>query len=138
MRKIIFVLLLVAALSPAQAQQSSTSSQTSQGMGDIPNMGRAPSAPNEIGRLDLRVVDENGAPVRGAYAELTSIWSKGPDREKCESYGYTDERGVIALPPIHMGTLNLEVKARGYKTQRMPVALNSLADPVRVTLVRNR
>ena len=140
MRKTIFAaLIMAAAVTLALAQQGTQSpAGSSQGMGDIPNMGRAPSGPNEIGRLDLRVMDEAGNPVSGAYAELTSIWTRGTDREKCVSYGYTDDRGVIALPPIHMGTLNLEVKAKGYRTNKMPVALNSLGDPVRVTLARNR
>lgn len=119
-----------------QAQQPTTSPQATD---TAPNMGRAPSAPNGIGRMDLRVVDEGGNPVNGAYASLKSVWVKAGEGEQlCESFGSTGNNGVLTLPPIHMGTLKLKVKAKGYRTQEIEVPTSSLAQPVRVTLARKK
>ena len=96
-------------------------------------MGRAPSAPNGIGRLDARVVDEAGNPVRGATLKLESERSDG---FFCESWNSSDERGVSVLPPLHMGSLKLTVKAKGYETQKINVSADTLGEPFRVTLVK--
>jgi len=131
MRKLFFVMLLVATttLSSGIAQQS-TSTTTAQ---ETQNMGIAPKEPNGIGRLDLRVMDEQGNPVQNAYAKLTSIRSDGFE---CESWGTTNAQGVVVLPPIHMGTLSVKVKAKGYRTQTVEIPTSNLSQPVRVTLAR--
>ena len=129
MRKLFIAALIIAAsfsLSLGQSQQDGT-----QNGGDIPNMGRAPSQPNGIGRLDLRVVDENGNPVKGAFAKLESERSDG---FFCESWNSTNDKGVAVLPPIHMGMLKLVIKAKGYQTLKLDVPTNSLSEPVKVTL----
>lgn len=129
MRKLLLATLFVAAafsLAPAQ-------DTTSQGQ-DIPNMGRAPSEPNGIGRLDARVVDEAGNPVRGVQLKLESRRSDG---FFCESWNTTDERGVAVLPPLHMGRLRLVVKAKGYEDQKLDINPANLGTPVRVTLVKD-
>jgi hypothetical protein len=132
MRKLfIAALIIVASFSLVMAQDAVASQNTN----DAPNMGRAPKEPNGIGRLDLRVVDENGNPVKGARARLESTRSDG---FFCESWGWTDDRGVIALPPLHMGSLKLKVQAKGYRKYEAPVATNSLDEPVRVTLARKK
>lgn len=132
MRKLfIAALIIAAAFSTGLAQETASSQNTN----DTPNMGRAPDAPNGVGRLDLRVVDENGNPVRGARARLESTRSDG---FFCESWGMTDDRGVIALPPLHMGSLKLKVQAKGYRKYEGAVATNSLNEPVRVTLARKK
>ena len=140
MRKLIFTLLIAAAMfSTGLAQEQQQPTNSLQITDDATNMGRAPSEPNGIGRLDLRVVDESGNPVSGAYATLRSIWVKAREGEQlCESFGATDERGAIALPPIHMGTLKLKVKAKGYRTQEIEVPTSTLSQPVRVTLARKK
>ena len=99
--------------------------------GDIPNQGRAPSQPNGIGRLDARVFDEAGNPVRGVYLKLESERSDG---YFCESWNSTDDRGVATLPPIHMGRLRLVVKAKGYENQKLDVDPSTLGEPLRITL----
>jgi hypothetical protein len=129
MRKLLIAALVIAAsfsLSLGQGQQD-----TSQTGSDTPNMGRAPSQPNGVGRLDLRIVDENGNAVKGAFARLESRRSDG---YFCESWNSTDEKGVAVLPPIHMGNLMLIIKAKGYQTIKMEVPASSLSEPVRVTL----
>ena len=129
MRKFFIAALIVAAsfsAGLAQAQEGAP-----QGPTEIPNMGRAPKAINGIGRLDLRVQDEEGRPVAGAYAHLES---ERTDGYFCESWNSSDDRGVAVLPPIHMGKLTLKVKAKGYETLKIEVPLDSLAEPVRVTL----
>ncbi len=98
-------------------------------------MGQAPKEMNGVGRLDLRVVDQNGNPVKGAYAKLESLRTDG---YFCESRNYTDARGVSVLPPIHMGDLKLIVKAKGYETQTLNVTRDSLGEPLRVTLVAKK
>ena len=128
MRKLLLATLFVAAaFAVAPAQDT-----TSQGQ-DIPNMGRAPSEPNGIGRLDARVVDEAGNPVRGVHLKLESRRSDG---FFCESWNWTNERGVAVLPPIHMGTLRLIVKAKGYEDRKLDVNPSTLSEPLRVTLVK--
>jgi hypothetical protein len=132
MRKLfIAALIIAAAFSTGLAQDSAASQNTN----ETPNMGRAPQQPNGVGRLDLRVVDENGNPVKGARARLESTRSDG---FFCESWGWTDDRGVIALPPLHMGSLKLKVQAKGYRKYEAPVATSSLDEPVRVTLARKK
>ena len=102
---------------------------------DPPNMGAAPKEANGIGRLDLRVVDEDGNPVENAHAKLESTRTDG---YFCESWNDTNARGVAVLPPIHMGTLKLKVKAKGFKTMEIEVPASSLNEPVRVTLVKKK
>ena len=96
-------------------------------------MGAAPKEANGIGRLDLRVVDQDGNPVQNAHGKLESTRTDG---YYCESWNDTDERGVAVLPPIHMGTLKLIVKAKGFKKMEIEVPASSLSEPVRVTMVR--
>lgn len=130
MRKLFVATLIIAtsfSLSLAQGQQGASSPSND----DIPNMGRAPSQPNGIGRLDLRVVDENGNVIYKAFAKLESTRSDG---FFCETWNYTNEKGVAVLPPIHMGTLKLIVKIKGYKTLKMDVLAETLSEPLRVTL----
>ena len=129
MRKFFIAALMVAASFSAGLAQGQEGTQ--QGSNEIPNMGRAPKEVNGVGRLDLRIVDENGNPVKGAYAHLESERSDG---YFCESWNSSDERGVAVLPPIHMGKLTLKIKAKGYATQKIEVPLDSLSEPVRITL----
>jgi hypothetical protein len=129
MRKLFIAALIITAsfsLTFGQSQQGGTSNTD-----EIPNMGRAPKAENGIGRLDLRIVDEDGNPVKGAFAKLES---ERTDGYFCESWNSSNDRGVAVLPPIHMGKLTLVVKAKGYQTVKMDVPLDSLSEPVRVTL----
>jgi hypothetical protein len=126
MSKVLSVLfIIVASFSIALSQEPSRNNDTS------PSLGVAPKAPNGVGRADVRVLDEKGNPIRNAYVKLESTRTDG---FFCESWGDTDANGVIALPPIHMGSLKLKVKAKGYRQQELDVPADSLGDPVRVTL----
>ena len=132
MRKLFLVAFIICTmLTAASAQDNSSSSSTA----DIPSQGRAPKEPNGIGRLDLRVVDEQGNPVKGVRADLES---RRTDGFLCESWNWTDERGVAVLPPLHMGRLTLKLKAPGYETQRVVVNASSLNEPLRITMVRKK
>jgi hypothetical protein len=129
MRKLFIAALIIAAsfsVSLGQSQQGGM-----QKGDEIPNLGRAPAQPDGIGRLDLRIEDENGNPIKGAFAKLESERSNG---FFCESWNSSNERGVAVLPPIHMGTLTLVIKAKGYETLKLKVPTDSLSEPVRVTL----
>jgi hypothetical protein len=125
MRKLIIAsLLVVSAFGAASAQTGNDS---------IPNMGRAPKQADGVGRLDLRVVDEDGNPVQGVRADLKS---RRGDGFLCESWNWTDARGVSVLPPLHMGNLTLKLAAKGFQTQTIQVNAASLDQPVRVVLHR--
>ena len=117
--------ILVASFSIALAQEPSRNNDT------LPNQGIAPKVPNGIGRADVRVFDEKGNPIRNAYVKLESTRSDG---FFCESWGETDAHGVIALLPIHMGSLKFKIKAKGYRPQELDVPASDLGDPVKVTL----
>ena len=98
---------------------------------DPPSTGIAPKVENGIGRADVRVRDENGNPIKDAYVKLESTRTDG---YFCESWNNTDEHGLAGLPPIHMGSLKLKVKAKGYQTAELEVPADQLGDPIRVTL----
>src|SRR6266550_7289772 len=126
MAKVLSVLfIIVASFSVALSQEPLRNNDT------LASLGIAPKVPNGIGRADVRVFDEKGNPIRNAYVKLESTRSDG---FFCESWNNTDERGLAALPPLHMGTLKLKVKARGFKTQELEVPAEGLGNPVRVTL----
>ncbi|MET0625707.1 MAG: carboxypeptidase-like regulatory domain-containing protein [Pyrinomonadaceae bacterium] len=122
MRKLLIATLLVASAFGAAAAQTNN---------EIPNMGRAPKQADGIGRLDLRIVDQDGNPVQGVRADLQSKRSGG---FLCESWNWTDARGVAVLPPLHMGKLTLKLSAKGFQTQKIEVDAASLDQPVRVVL----
>ena len=131
MRRLFIVSLIVVASFGAAVAQSGAG----QNGAEIPNMGRAPQQRDGIGRLDLRVVDQDGNPVEGVRADLES---RRTDGFLCESWNWTDARGVAVLPPLHMGKLTLKLKAKGFETQKVEVAANSLNEPVRVTMIRKK
>ena len=122
-RLLIATLLVVSAFGAAAAQNND----------EIPNMGRAPKQADGVGRLDLRVVDQDGNPVQGVRADLESKRSGG---FLCESWNWTDARGVAVLPPLHMGKLTLKLSAKGFQTQKVVVDAASLDQPLRITLVK--
>src|SRR5437870_11001546 len=117
--------IIVAAFSVALAQQPSPNNDTP------PSLGRAPKVADGIGRADVRVFDEKGNPIRNAYVKLESTRTDG---FFCESWGETDANGRIALLPIHMGSLRLKVKAKGFRAQELDVPAADLGQPVHVTL----
>ena len=98
---------------------------------EIPNMGRAPKQADGVGRLDLRVVDQDGNPVQGVRADLQSTLADG---SLCESWNRTDACGISVLPPLHMGKLTLTLTANGYETQQLQFNAADLDQPVRVGL----
>src|SRR6185503_11281458 len=124
MSKVLSILLvIVAACAIAVGQEQSQPSN------DPPSTGVAPKTENGIGRADVRVRDENGNPIKNVYVKLESTRTDG---YFCESWNDTDERRIAALPPIHMGTLKLKIKAKGYQSQELEVPANQLGDPIRV------
>ncbi len=126
MSKILSALfIIVASFSIALSQEPSRNNDT------LPSQGIAPKVPDGIGRADVRVFNEKGNPIRNAYVKLESMRSDG---FFCESWGETDANGRIALLPIHMGSLKLKVKAKGFHPQELDVPADDLGNPVHVTL----
>src|SRR3979411_1436566 len=118
------IFIIVASFSIALAQEPTRNNET------LPSQGRAPKVPDGIGRADVRVFDEKGNPIRNAYVKLESTRTDG---FFCESWGETDANGIIALLPIHMGSLKLKVKAKGFRQQELDVPADSLGDTMHVT-----
>jgi hypothetical protein len=126
MSKVLSVSFIILALfSLSFAQEPARNNDTS------PSKGLAPKMPNGIGRADVRVFDEKGNPIRNAYVKLESTRTDG---FFCESWGDTDANGIIALLPIHMGSLKFKVKAKGFRPQELDVPADQLGSPVMVTL----
>jgi hypothetical protein len=128
MSKFLIALLIIAATFSAGFAQDQSPDPA-----NPPSKGVAPKTENGIGRADVRLVDENGNPIKDAYVKLESTRTDG---FFCESWNDSDEYGVAVLPAIHMGSLKLIVKAKGFKKQELEIPANSLDQPVRVTLVR--
>jgi hypothetical protein len=126
MSKVLSLLLVIIATGAMALSQ-----EQSQPSNDPPSTGVAPKVENGIGRADVRVRDENGNPIKNVYVKLESTRTDG---YFCESWNDTDERGIAPLPPIHMGTLKLKIKAKGYQSQELEVPADQLGDPIRVTL----
>jgi CHAT domain-containing protein/predicted negative regulator of RcsB-dependent stress response len=97
-----------------------------------PNKGRAPKKLDDLGRMDLRVVDEAGNPIKGAKGRLSTQRPNGID---CDCWEVTNEAGRAVLPPLHIGkVLKLEVNAPGYEPLQQIVPPEQLAAPFKVTL----
>ena len=126
MSKFLLLFVMIAATFSVGMAQNQTENP-----GDPPSRGVAPKTENGIGRADVRVIDEHGNPVNNALVKLESNRTDG---FFCESWDNTNERGITVLPPIHMGSLKLIVKAKGFHKQEIEVPANSLGDPIRVTL----
>ena len=131
MRKLFLVAFIVfGAFTPAALAQNGAQTAS-----DVPSQGRAPRELDGVGRLDLRVVDEQGNPVKGVRADLESKRLNGM---LCESWNWTDARGVAVLPPIHMGRVTLKLKADGFEKQTVQLDPNKLDEPVRITMLRKK
>src|SRR5438552_12811172 len=130
MPKIILASLVIAASFALGLAQGGN---TPQNTDEPQNMGIAPKAPNGIGRADVRVYDESGNPIRNALVKLESNRSDG---YFCETdWGLTNAKGVMVLPPLHMGVVTLKVKANGYHSQVIHVDNSTLGSPIRVTMI---
>jgi CHAT domain-containing protein len=95
------------------------------------SMGYAPTEPDGMGRLDVRVFDKVGNPVEGARVMLESKRRNG---YTCYVEGITDSFGRVVLPPLNIGELKLKVRADGFLTQQLKPAAEELALPVLITL----
>jgi hypothetical protein len=140
MRKPFVAALIIAAAFTLGSAQESTTTQVSttpaantQDTDAALKMGHAPAQTDGIGRAVVVVQDETGNPVKGVYAHLESIW--GGDHF-CESWNWTNDKGIAPLNPLHMGKLKLKLKAKGYKNQQVTVDASSLGEPVRVTMYK--
>ena len=125
---------------PAQQASSGSPMSPMPGVGSSPaatgppNMGHAPQGPDGIGRMDLRVTDEQGNPVQGVEAKLSTQRTNG---FLCDCMNQTDATGRAVMNPIHIGPqLKLQLKARGYPPQEIIVQPADMAQPYRVVLSR--
>lgn len=138
MRKLLIAALIIGAtfsLGLAQDQTTTPPEQTKIPTEQMLKMGRAPNAVDGVGRAIVVVKDADGNPVRKAYVHLYSTRSDG---FLCESWAWTNEDGVVMLPPLHMGQLKIKIKADGFQKSTTEVAANSLGEPVNITLVSKK
>src|SRR5712692_6669962 len=129
MRKLFILSLVILATSISVPAQNPPAAQNPE---EPPNMGLAPKAENGIGRADVRVFAESGNPIRNASVKLESTRTDG---YFCETDWFpANEKGVVVLPPLHMGRLKFKVRAQGYHSRNLKVMAASLSQPVRATL----
>ena len=96
--------------------------------GGAQNMGHAPKKLDGIGRMDLRVVDQDGNPVKNVKSRLST---KRPNGLNCDCWSATDAVGRAVMNPIHVGEkLHLELKANGFEPQDILVNPDDLAAPL--------
>ena len=130
MRKLFLVSLIIAAMFTAGfAQQAEESSNTR-----TQSMGRAPKGADGVGRVDARILDEQGNPVKGAKVELKSKRTGG---RLCEAWNWSNVSGQAVLPPLHMGQqLKLTIQAPGFQKQTITLDASNLNEPINIRLIR--
>jgi hypothetical protein len=130
MRKLFLVALIVAATFTIGLAQQTGSSQPD----GIQNMGRAPLGEDGVGRVDARVLDDHGNPIKGAKVELKSKRTGG---RLCEAWNWSNALGQAVLPPLHMSQqLKLTIQAPGFVKQTISLDASSLKEPIVIKLVR--
>ncbi len=101
--------------------------------GGAQNMGHAPKKLDGIGRMDLRVVDQDGNPVKNVKSRLST---KRPNGLNCDCWSATDALGRAVMNPIHVGEkLHLELKADGFQPQDILVNPDDMAAPYKVVML---
>jgi flagellar biosynthesis GTPase FlhF len=96
-------------------------------------LGHGPRPRNPSVRMDLRVVDETGRPVRGVK---TKLWSERQSNGlSCETIHTTDPCGNVLMDPIHITkTLQLKLEAKGFEPQMIQVEPSQLDRPFRAVM----
>lgn len=96
-------------------------------------LGHGPRPGRPSVRMDLRVVDENGNPVRGVK---TKLWSERQSNGLfCETSHMTDPCGKVLMDPIHINkTLQLKLEAKGFAPQMIQVDPSQLDVPFRAVM----
>lgn len=136
MRKLLVAALIIGATFVlGLAQETTTPQQPPLETEQMLKMGRAPQATDGVGRAVVVLKDENGNPVKKAYVHLYSTRSDG---FLCESWAWTNDDGVVLLPPLHMGQLKIKIKADGFQKNTTEVNAGSLGEPVKITLVSKK
>jgi CHAT domain-containing protein/tetratricopeptide (TPR) repeat protein len=98
-----------------------------------PTLGHGPTARNPSVRMDLRVVDQDGNPVKGVKAKLAS--ERGDNGLKCDCDSVTDNLGKALMPPIHFThTLKLTLQAKGFDPLQVSVDPSKLNQPYRAVM----
>ena len=136
MRKLMIAALIIGATFTLGLAQETTEPQQPQlETEQMLKMGRAPKTTDGVGRAVVVIKDANGNPVKKAYVHL---YSKRSDGFLCESWAWTNDDGVVLLPPLHMGELKIRIKADGFQKNVTEVNADSLAEPVNITLVSKK
>jgi CHAT domain-containing protein/predicted negative regulator of RcsB-dependent stress response len=104
-----------------------------------PFMGHGHVGKSTSVRMDLRITDQTGNPIRNAKVKLVSQRPPGlPDNFTCDCAGTTDQAGRYLAPPIHAGAqLSLNISAPGMEQVSTQLPTQSLNEPVRITMVKS-
>lgn len=136
MRKLLVAALIIGATyTLGLSQETNTPQEPQYNTEQILKMGHAPQTANGVGRAVVVLKDENGNPVKKAYVHLYSTRSDG---FLCESWAWTNDDGVVLLPPLHMGELKIKIKADGFQKNTTEVSADSLGEPVKITLTSKK
>ncbi|MBA3804984.1 MAG: carboxypeptidase regulatory-like domain-containing protein [Acidobacteria bacterium] len=135
MRKLMIAALIIGATFTLGLAQDNTQPQQQQDTEQMLKMGRAPKTTDGIGRAVVVIKDADGNPVKKAYVHLYSTRSDG---FLCESWAWTNDDGVVLLPPLHMGELKIKIKADGFQKNTTEVNADSLGEPVNITLMSKK
>jgi hypothetical protein len=139
MRKLLIAALIIGAtynLGLAQNENTTTTPQEPRfNTEQMLKLGHAPQAVNGVGRAVVVVKDAEGNPVKKAYVHLYSTRSDG---FLCESWAWTNDDGVVLLPPLHMGELKIKIKADGFQKSTTEVNASTLGEPVNITLLAKK
>ena len=98
-----------------------------------PTLGHGPTARNPSVRMDLRVIDQDGNPVKGVKAKLES--ERGENGLLCDCTHITDAAGKVLMDPIHLTrTLKLTLQAKGFEPLQLSVDPSKLNQPYRAVM----
>jgi CHAT domain-containing protein/tetratricopeptide (TPR) repeat protein len=98
-----------------------------------PTLGHGPTPSNRSVRMDLRVVDQDGNPVKGVKAKLES--ERGDNGLLCDCQHVTGADGKVLMDPIHLThTLKLTLNAKNFEPLQISVDPSELSQPYRVAL----
>jgi hypothetical protein len=122
------------AVSNLQSDAARNAAPASGASGCILPLGHAPHGLDGVGRVDARIMDEQGNPIKGAKLKLKSHRTNGI---LCESWNTSNECGQALLPPLHIGPeLTLTIEATGFVKQMIKIDSGSLNQPIEIRLVR--
>jgi CHAT domain-containing protein/tetratricopeptide (TPR) repeat protein len=112
---------------------SSNNNDSANNQPNEPTLGHGPTPSNRSVRMDLRVVDQDGNPVKGVKAKLES--ERGENGLLCDCQHVTGADGKVLMDPIHLTqTLKLTLNAKNFEPLQISVDPSDLNQPYHIAL----